>query len=139
MAELASWYLPLKSLHIGLVLASGGLFALRGALLLAGQGWALARPWRLLSYVLDTLLLAAGATLWALLSLNPLVHTWLGAKLMLLLFYIVLGSLAFKRAPTAAARFASYVGALLVYALMASVAVAHHPLGLLQPWLAPGG
>lgn len=139
LPEFAAWYLPLKSAHVGLVLASGSLFALRGALVLAGRGWAMARPWRMLSYGIDTLLLAAGVTLWAGLSLNPFDNAWLGAKLLLLLLYIVLGSLALKRARSAAARRACYVGALLVYLWMASVALAHHPLGLLQPWLNQGG
>jgi len=124
--------------HIGLVLVSGGLFALRGALVLAGQSWAMARPWRLLSYGIDTLLLTAGVTLWVLLSLNPVASPWLGVKLLLLVLYIVLGSLALKRARAPAARRASYTGALLVYLFMASVAISHHPLGFLRVWLTHG-
>ena len=127
MPEFAVWYSPLKSAHIGLVLVSGCLFALRGALVLAGQSWAMAKPWRMLSYGIDTLLLAAGVTLWALLSLNPVASPWLGTKLLLLVLYIVLGSLA------------SYAGALMVYMFMASVAIAHHPLGFLQPWWTHAG
>jgi uncharacterized membrane protein SirB2 len=69
-----------------------------------------------------------------LLSLNPVVSPWLGAKMLLLVLYIVLGSLALKRARTPAARRASYAGALMVYTFMASVALSHHPLGFLQPW-----
>ncbi len=139
MPELSAWYPHLKSVHISLVLASGLLFALRGALVLAGRGWAMAKPWRLLSYGVDTLLLAAGLTLWAVLSVNPVTSPWLGAKLSLLVLYIALGSLALKRAPTLAARRASYVGALVVYVFMISVALAHHPLGVLRPEMAHGG
>jgi uncharacterized membrane protein SirB2 len=138
MPEFAVWYSPLKLAHIGLVLVSGALFALRGALVLAGQNWAMARPWRLLSYGIDTLLLTAGVTLWILLSLNPVASPWLGVKLLLLVLYIVLGSLALKRARAPAARRASYAGALLVYLFMASVAISHHPLGFLQVWLTHG-
>jgi uncharacterized membrane protein SirB2 len=138
MPEFAVWYSPLKLAHIGLVLVSGGLFALRGALVLAGQSWAMARPWRLLSYGIDTLLLTAGVTLWILLSLNPVASPWLGVKLLLLVLYIVLGSLALKRARAPSARCASYAGALLVYLFMASVAISHHPLGFLRVWLTHG-
>ena len=138
MPELAVWYSPLKSAHIGLALVSGGLFVLRGALVLAGQSWAMAKPWRLLSYGIDTLLLAAGVSLWALLSLNPVASPWLGAKLLLLVLYVVLGSLALKRARAPAVRRACYAGALIVYMFVASVALAHHPLGFLQPWMAHG-
>ena len=139
MPDFAVWYSHLKSAHVGLVLASGGLFAVRGALVLAQQNWAMARPWRMLSYGIDTLLLTAGVTLWAGLSLNPIASAWLGVKLLLLVLYIALGSLALKRARTPATRRVSYAGALAVYLFMASVAVTHHPLGFLQEWVSHGG
>jgi uncharacterized membrane protein SirB2 len=139
LSDIAPWYLTIKSVHVGLVLASGGLFALRGALVLAGHGWAMARPWRMLSYGIDTLLLAAGVTLWVLLSLNPITSPWLATKLLLLVLYVVLGSMALKRARTPAARRASYAAALMVFGFMATVALAHHPLGFLHRWVAHGG
>lgn len=139
MPEIAVWYAPLKSAHIGLVLVSGGLFALRGALVLAGQSWVMAKPRRMLSYGIDTLLLAAGVSLWVLLSFNPVGSPWLAAKLLLLVLYIVLGSLALKRAKSPAARRASYAGALMVYVFVTLVALSHHPLGFLQPWWTHGG
>lgn len=139
MLGLAPWYPYIKAAHIALVLASGVLFALRGALVLAGQGWAMAQPLRLLSYSIDTLLLSAGVALWAVLSLNPISHPWLGVKLLLLVLYIVLGSLALKRARTPGMRRASYAGALVVVLFMASVALSHHPLGRLRPGLLLGG
>jgi uncharacterized membrane protein SirB2 len=132
MPELSVWYPQMKFVHVSLVLASGLLFALRGALVLADQGWAMAKPWRLLSYGIDTLLLSAGLTLWTALSLNPVTSPWLGVKLSLLVLYIALGSLALKRPPTLAVRRASYAGALVVYLFMVSVALAHHPLGVLR-------
>ncbi|MBT9490562.1 MAG: SirB2 family protein [Rubrivivax sp.] len=138
MSEFASWYLQIKAAHIGLVLASGALFAVRGALVLAGRGWAMAKPWRMTSYGIDTALLMAGVMLWAGLSLNPASSPWLGAKLVLLVLYIVLGSLALKRARSRRARIASFVGALAVYLFMVTVALAHHPAGLLHSWLTHG-
>lgn len=138
MPDFANWYLPLKTTHIGLVTVSGLLFAMRGALVLAGRGWAMARPWRMASYGIDTALLAAGVTLWAWLSLNPATSPWLGAKLVLLVLYIVLGSLALKRARSRGVRIASFVCALAVYLFMATVALAHHPAGLLRAWLTHG-
>jgi len=91
------------------------------------------------SYVIDTGLLAAGATLWATLSLNPLMHLWLGAKLCLLLVYVVLGSMALKRVRTRVVQQTCLVAALAVYGFMASVAYMHDPLGLLLPWVSHGG
>jgi len=42
--------------------------------------------------------------LWATLQLNPVHDSWLGAKLLLLLVYIVLGSLALSHHPLGALR-----------------------------------
>jgi uncharacterized membrane protein SirB2 len=132
--NLSAWYPDIKQLHIGLVTASGLLFAARGMAVLAGQRWAMRSPWRRLSYGIDTLLLGAGASLWVMLSLNPVHNPWLGTKLLLLLLYIVLGSLALKRAPTLAARRLCFAAALGVYLFMVSVAIAHHPWGVLHAW-----
>jgi uncharacterized membrane protein SirB2 len=131
--NLSAGYPQIKQIHVGLVVTSGLLFAVRGTAVLAGQGWAMRRPWRWLSYCIDTLLLCAGVTLWAILSLNPAESPWLGTKLLLLVLYVALGSLALKRARTPLSRRMSFAAALGVYLFMASVAVAHHPLGILHP------
>jgi uncharacterized membrane protein SirB2 len=57
---------------------------------------------------------------------------WLTFKLALLLAYVVLGSMALKRARTPLARALFFVAALVVYTAMLGIARAHHPLG----WLA---
>ncbi len=123
------FYPQLKQAHVGLVVTSVSLFALRGAAVLAGHRWPLARPLRVGSVLVDTLLLAAGAMLWWMLSLHPVRETWLGTKLLLLPLYVVLGALALRRARTARGRAAAYVGALACVALMAAAALAHDPLG----------
>lgn len=110
---------------------SVALFAARGAGVLAGQAWPMAGWARGLAPVIDSLLLLAGGTLWWLLQLNPTQNHWLLAKLMLLVVYIVLGTLALKQAPTRAGKALCFMAALAVVGFMASIAVAHHPLGLL--------
>jgi uncharacterized membrane protein SirB2 len=70
-------------------------------------------------------------------SLNPVRDAWLGAKLVLLLVYIVLGSLALKRARSPRGRLASYLAALAMFLFIASVARAHHPFGVFTAWLQP--
>jgi len=123
-------YAQLKLTHMALVAASGTLFALRGAAVLAGHAWPLRTTLRLASVAIDTALLAAGAALWSLLSLDPLRDAWLGMKLLLLVLYIVLGTLALKRAHAAA-----FGAAIACFLTMVSVALAHHPLGALRGWL----
>src|SRR5690606_11452206 len=121
--------------HIAAVLASGGLFAVRGALVLAGQRWAMAAPLRYLSYSMDTVLLTAALMLLTALKLNPFVIPWLAVKLALLLAYIALGSLALKRAHSRRTRLFCYLAALACFGFMYTVARAHHPLGILRSLL----
>lgn len=125
-AAIYPWLLPA---HIGLVSTSVALFTARGLGVLAGQGWPMASWARGLAPVIDSLLLLAGGTLWWLLQLNPLHNHWLLAKLTLLVVYIVLGTLALQRAPTRWAKAVCYAAALAVVAFMASIALAHNPLG----------
>jgi uncharacterized membrane protein SirB2 len=134
---LGETYLLLKPLHITLVALSGLLFAARGAAVLVGQGWPMRPAWRHASVAIDTLLLAAGVTMWAVLSLHPLRNGWLGAKLALLGVYIVLGSFALKRARSPRERALCYAAALAVFLCMVSIARAHHPLGALTWLFAP--
>ena len=131
-AEFVAAHYPwLRHLHITLVSASVLLFAARGLGVLAGQAWPMRPAARGLAPVIDSLLLLAGGTLWWMLQLHPWQQTWLGAKLVLLVVYILLGSFALKRAPTRAAKALFFVAALAVVGFMASIAVAHHPLGFL--------
>jgi uncharacterized membrane protein SirB2 len=123
-------YPPLKATHVGLVLASGALFVVRGAAVLAGRPWAMARPLRLTSYTIDTGLLVAGILLAVMLAMSPSGTPWLAVKLALLPVYIVIGSMALKRARSA--RAAWYAAAVVVYLFMISVARQHDPLGFLR-------
>lgn len=132
---LAEFYPLIKSTHVALVVASGLLFASRGVAVLAGQAWPLRTSLRVTSVAIDTALLAAGVALWLLLGLHPAQDAWLGTKLLLLVAYIVLGSLALRRARTLRARALALFSALACYLFMVSVAMARHPLGALRTWL----
>ena len=132
---LAEFYPQIKTAHLALVAASGLLFALRGAAALAGHTWPLHGALRLSSVAIDSALLAAGVVLWSLLGLQPVRNPWLGVKLLLLVLYIVLGSLALKRARTPRGRALAYAAAISCFLFMVSVAMAHHPLGVLSHWL----
>ena len=129
-----AWLAPIRQGHLALVVLSGALFAVRGLGVLAGARWPLHKALRIGSVIIDTLLLAAGVTLWSLLQLHPLRETWLGAKLLLLVLYIVLGSWVLKRAQTTSARAVFFVAALTVFATMVSIGWARHPLGIWR-WL----
>ena len=126
------FYAQIKAAHVLAVTASGTLFAVRGLGVLVGGRWPNARALRLLSYTIDTVLLGAALALAFALRLNPLVVPWLGAKLLLLLVYIVLGSFALRRARGRRQRLCYFLTALACFGLMVSIARAHHPLGILR-------
>lgn len=124
------FYLEIRLVHIAAVIASGGLFFIRGLANAAGAGWARAAPLRYLSYSIDTVLLTAALMLVTILRQYPFQQAWLAVKVLLLVVYIVLGYLAFWKAQTRAARLSLWIAALTVYAFIFSVARAHHPAGV---------
>ena len=123
------FYIPVKSVHVAAVLASGGLFALRGLLVLSGRIWAMSAPLRYLSYSIDTVLLTAALMLATMLPGAVFSNGWLALKLLLLLIYVVLGSFALKRGRSTRSRTVFFIAAITVYAFMYSVARTHQPLG----------
>lgn len=117
-------YSVLKNIHILLALTSGIGFALRGFIRLVLKQQLRHRFWKVAPHIVDTLLLASGATLWVLVGWPIL--SWLGVKLLLVLTYILLGIAAF-RASTQSRATGFYLGALLVFLAIAALAL-HKPL-----------
>lgn len=124
------FYAEIRWVHVAAVLASGGLFLLRGLVMLAGGGWAKAAPVRYLSYTIDTILLTAALMLTTIVHQYPFVHAWLTAKVLLLVVYIVVGWFALRPERTRASRLVLWLAALVIYAFIISVARMHHPLGI---------
>ena len=102
---MAEYYLFLRLAHIGFVIASVTLFVIRGALMLT-----------------------------TVIHQYPFTTGWLTMKVVLLVVYVVLGSIALKRGRTQRARTVAFVAALLTVAFLYSVARAHHPLGVFAAW-----
>lgn len=131
------FYPQIKWVHIFCVLASGALFALRGLLVQTGHGDAAQwTPLRLLSYSIDTTLLTAALMLLTILPAALFANGWLTAKLLLLVVYVVLGTLALKRARSQRVRTLCYAAALGTYVFMLGIARMHQPWGWLYGWLA---
>jgi uncharacterized membrane protein SirB2 len=128
---LATHYQQILLLHIGSVTFSGSLFAIRGILRLCDISVANHRSLRVLSYVVDTTLLVAAVLLTLILHQYPFVNAWLTAKLLLLVLYIALGTIALKRARTTAGRGVALLAALATFAYIVGVAITHHPAGWL--------
>jgi uncharacterized membrane protein SirB2 len=130
------FYAQIRWVHIACIIASGSLFLLRGSLVLAGkQRIAMLAPLRFLSYGIDTLLLSAALMLLTILPHAMFANGWLTVKLVLVVVYIVLGSVALKLGRTASARTIAFVAALTVYLGIIAIARTHDPMGWLRYWL----
>lgn len=127
-------YLALKHLHLTAVILSFALFALRGLWMLADSPQ-LQRRWvRIAPHLIDTVLLASAIGLTLILQQYPFVNGWLTAKVLALIAYIILGSVALKRGPTKPIRAVAGVAALATFGYIVSVALTRHPLGFLAGW-----
>jgi uncharacterized membrane protein SirB2 len=129
MTPLAAHYAGIRLLHVSCVILSGGLFLSRGMMRFADSPVAHHRVLRVTSYAVDTVLLTAGILLTLILHQYPLTDAWLTTKVLLLIVYITLGVYALRRAQRRSARIAAYCGALMTYAFIIGVAIAHHSAG----------
>jgi uncharacterized membrane protein SirB2 len=124
-------YATLKAVHVACVIASGIGFAARGMLMLAGSRWLNTRFVRVAPHVVDTLLLASAITMAVLARLSPLAQPWLLAKIVALLAYIVLGTIALRHGRTRRQRAAALAAAFLLFTYIVAVALTRSPtLGL---------
>ena len=124
-------YVAIKHLHVVCVVVSIAGFFLRGLLMLADSP-ILRQKWlRWAPHVNDTLLLTAAIALSVSSAQYPLVEPWLTAKVFGLVAYIVLGSLALKAGRRRGIRLAAWLGALAIFAYVASVALSKNPWGYL--------
>ena len=119
-----------KHIHLTAVAISISFFLIRGM-------WALYSPkklklrWvRVLPHIVDTVLLVSAITLAFLLRQYPFVDHWLTAKVLALCLYIVLGSIALKRAGSQKTQKLAFAGALMTFAYIVATAVTHNPI----PW-----
>ncbi|MCU0807017.1 MAG: SirB2 family protein [Candidatus Contendobacter sp.] len=127
-------YLALRHLHLTAVALSFSLFALRGLWMLADSPQ-LQRRWvRIVPHCIDTVLLASAIGLTLILQQYPFANGWLTAKVLALIAYIILGSIALKRGPTRTIRAAAWIAALAMFGYIASVALTRSPLGFLSGW-----
>ena len=125
------FHLPIRTVHVCAVSASGVLFAVRGgAFNLLNAAWPRALWVRRLSWFIDTILLSAALTLMVVVRQFPFVDHWLTAKVTLLIVYIGLGTQALAAARPRRARIGFWLAALAVFGVIVTVARAHHPLGL---------
>lgn len=123
-------YLLLKAVHTGSVAASYALFVVRGIWMIA-RPQLLERTWvRVVPHVVDTMLLASAIALAITIRQYPFVANWLTAKVLALVLYVALGTIALRGAKSKRVRVAAWLAAQIVFGYIIAVALTHKPL----PW-----
>ncbi len=120
-------YLALKCVHVAAVVVSFVLFTTRGFWMVTDSPLLHTRFARVVPHVVDTVLLASAIGLIVILRQYPFVQPWLTAKVLGLLVYIGLGTIALKRGRTPAIRIAALVSAIVVFLWIVATARGHTP------------
>lgn len=128
---MTEYYPVLRSAHIACAILTITLFVLRGGLMLAESPWQQNVVLRYLPHAVDTVLLTTALMLTSVIHQYPFAAGWLTTKVVLLVVYIVLGSIALKRGRTRRTRVAAFIAALATVGFLVTVARAHHPFGVL--------
>jgi uncharacterized membrane protein SirB2 len=117
-----------KLIHVTCVTLSYALFVLRGVWMLRDSAM-LQRRWvRLTPHLVDTLLLASAIVLCLQIRQYPGTTPWLTAKVLALVVYIVLGSIALRYGPGKRSRLGAWLAAQGVFFYIVAVALTHSPL-----------
>jgi len=113
----------IKIIHVGCALLSISGFFARGILMMRDSAMLQKRLFKITPHIIDTLLLGSAIWLAVQNSVNPGDNPWLLAKIIALLVYIGLGTVALKRGKTKRVRIIAWLAALLVFAYIVAVAV----------------
>ncbi|TQV85718.1 regulator SirB [Exilibacterium tricleocarpae] len=121
----------LKIIHMSCALLALAGFTLRGVWMLADSPL-LQRRWvKIAPHIIDTLLLGSALVLAVQMHLSPTQQPWLLAKILALVLYIGLGTVALKRGKTKTVRGVAWVAALMVFGYIMVVATIKSPWGYL--------
>ncbi|HET9339040.1 MAG TPA: SirB2 family protein [Casimicrobiaceae bacterium] len=120
-------YPTIKLLHVTAAGLSLALFVLRGAWRAVAPERLAARWVRIVPHVIDTVLLASA--LWLAWQIGAGAAPWISAKVVALVAYIVLGTVALKRGRSPAIRAAAFFAALATFGYIVSVALSKSPWG----------
>jgi uncharacterized membrane protein SirB2 len=91
--------------------------------MLRDSSWLQQRWVKIAPHIIDTLLLTSALIMVFWSHQYPFVQGWLTAKVIALVAYILLGTVALKRGKTKAVRVTAFVGALIVFLYIVRVAL----------------
>ena len=116
-------YVTIKHVHIASAILSGSFFLLRGVWMMRESTMLQHRVVRILPHVVDTILLASALIMVFWSEQYPFVQNWLTAKVLALIVYVTLGTVALKRGRTKTLRVCAFFAALLVLSYIGLVAI----------------
>lgn len=117
---MASLYFPIKHLHITAVILSICFFVIRAFWSYTGSGLLQNRLVKILPHIIDTVLLTCGVILAAMIGPN---QPWILTKIILLIAYIGVGTIAIKRGRTKNKRITAALIAIAIFAYIVGVAI----------------
>ncbi|MFM2486913.1 SirB2 family protein [Celerinatantimonas yamalensis] len=120
-----NFFKPLVDIHIVSAIVSIVGFVWRWQLALRQSSVLQHKAVKIVPHVVDTVLLGSGIWMCVLIDEYPFIANWLTAKLVLLVVYIVLGTIAIKRARSQHQRVLSGLLAIIVFAAIAVIAYCH--------------
>lgn len=119
-----AFYAPIKNLHMTTVGLSILFFVVRAYWSVTGSALLQTRFVRIAPHVVDSILLICGVIL--ALMIGPF-QLWIWTKIVLLVAYIAVGTIAIKRGRTPAGRAAAALAAVAIFAYIVGVAIRHDP------------
>ena len=122
IGKVMSSYGVLLFVHISTVFISIAGFLVRGVWMMQASALLQQRWVRVAPHVNDTLLLVSAIALVVITSQYPGPSSWINAKIIALVIYILLGIIALNRGKTMQVRVTAWVLAVVVYAYMVLVA-----------------
>ena len=111
-------YILLKQIHIMLAVTTLINFVILGYWMIIDSSLLHSKWVKTIPHVIDTLLLSSAVALMIMTGFYPWILDWVAAKILLLLLYIVLGTIALKRGKTKAQRIAAFIAALICIGLI---------------------
>jgi uncharacterized membrane protein SirB2 len=99
------------------------LFTIRYVWMIQESHWLQQRRVKFIPHMIDSLLLISGLALALILHQYPWTQTWLTAKLLALLFYIVMGSIALTVGKTKTIRITAGIAALIIFFYIITLAL----------------
>ena len=122
-------YIFIKHLHVTAALISIVLFIIRACWSVQGSPRLQSRFARIAPHIVDTILLLAAIYLASVLGWH---QPWIAAKIVGLILYILVGTVAIKRGKTPTGRAVAAIAAVIIFLYIVGVAITKQPMS----WLA---